>query len=157
MRLVFEVAGDKLIEREILRMGNYAADARPAFAAIGDLFIEQEVEQFESEGRHASAGWKPIKEETLRRKLNHRPPLDPRILHATGALRRSLTEPGDENMVFEARPQELVYGSKLPYASVHQRGGGRVPRRRPIEFTERTKRDAVRILQRWVFTGEVGR
>ncbi len=153
MKLVFEVAGDKQIERELLRVGAFANDATPAFVAIGELMMAETEKQFATEGRHASGGWAPLKPATLEAKI--RGGFRTEILQRTGALLDSLTVKGDANMVFEPRPQELVFGSQLPYAAVHQnpRPENPLPRRRPLEFTETTRRQIVKILQRWVMTG----
>lgn len=153
MRILFEIAGDKQIERELLRVGRYAGDATPAFAAIGDLMIAETQKQFATEGHHASGGWKPLKAATLDRKRRHG--LRLQILQETGALMNSLTEKGDGNMIFEPSRNQLVFGSKLPYAEVHQnpRAGNPLPRRRPLEFTEQTRREIVKTLQRYIFTG----
>lgn len=153
MRLVFEIAGDKQIERELLDVGSRAVNAAPAFSAIGRLFIDETRAQFESEGGHASGGWTPLKQSTLRAKRSKGQ--DPRILHGTLALERSLTDTGDPNMVLEVGPGEIVYGSQLPYARFHQTGTRRMPRRRPVEFTEDTRQQAVRILLRFIREGEV--
>jgi phage gpG-like protein len=155
VRFTFEIAGDKLVEREILRVGLHAKDARPAFEAIADYMMAETREQFASEGRHASGGWKPLKAATLRAKA--RKGLDPRILHASGALDRSLTSRGDPAQLLQIRPQELVFGSRLVYAAAHQRPkpGSRLPQRRPLQFTEQAKRQILKILQRWLVAGEV--
>lgn len=173
MRLVFEVDGDRLIERDLLRLGEYAQDATPAFEAIGGLMMEETKDQFATEGRHASGGWRPLAPSTVRRKLHGGRftrgfAIGPGggnfvavssgglgILYETGALERSLTDRDAPNQIFEAAPQELVFGSSLPYARYHQRGTHRMPQRRPLEFTEPAKRRMVKILQRWIVTGEV--
>lgn len=151
MKLVFSVAGDKQIERELLRWGDRALDARPAFDAIGDLFVEETKEQFDTEGKHASGGWRPLKPATLASKRRRQMRLE--ILQETGALVDSLTQRGDQNMIFQAGPTFLRFGTKLPYAAFHQRGNDRLPRRRPLEFTEATRRTAVKILQRFIVEG----
>lgn len=154
MRFTFEVAGDTLVERELLRVGDAARDARPAFDLIAGLMMRETGEQFDTEGRHASGGWKPLKPATLRAKQLKG--LDPRILHATGTLERSLTRPGDANQILEVGPQELRFGSRLAYAGAHQnpRPTSRLPRRAPLAFTETAKREMIKILQRWLLTGE---
>lgn len=154
MRFTFDVVGDKLVEREILRVGLHAKDARPAFESIADYMMAETRQQFSSEGRHASGGWKPLKAATLRAKA--RRGLDPRILHARGALERSLTSRGDPAQILQIRPQELVFGSRLAYAAAHQRPKptSRLPQRRPLQFTEQAKRHIVKVLQRWLVTGE---
>lgn len=155
MKLIFEVAGDKLIERDLLRISGRTIKAKPAFDAIGGLMIEETRIQFASEGHHASGGWKPLKDATLAEKRLHG--FRPEILRRTDALLDSLTVRGDTHMIFEATESGLTFGSKLRYAGVHQnpRPGNPLPRRRPLEFTEATKNRCVKILQAYLFTGEV--
>lgn len=155
MRLSFEVAGEKQIEREILRTGRYAGDATPAFRAIGELLIDETATQFATEGGHASGGWAKLKPATVAFKQRHG--FRPQILQMTGDLLSSLTERHSSNMVFEPSHNELIFGTRLPYAAVHQRPkpGNPLPRRRPLEFTEATRRHAVKILQRWIMTGKL--
>lgn len=156
VRIVFEVAGDRQINREILHIGEHAGDAAPAFSAIADYMMNETAEQFATQGQHASDGWAPLKFSTLREK--QKAGFGSRgILERTLALEDSLTRRKDPNQVLEIRPDSLIWGSKLPYALVHQRPkpGNPLPRRRPIEFTETARKNIVRILQRYVITGEV--
>jgi phage gpG-like protein len=153
MRLLFEIAGDKFVERELVRFGDRAVDATPAFEAIGDRIIEETALQFESEGRHASGGWKPLKEATVKRK--QRLGFRPEILQETGSLMDSLTVKGDSNMVFDAAPDGLTFGSRVVYAEAHQnpRPGSPLPRRRMVELTPEVRRQIVKILQRHLVEG----
>lgn len=156
MRIEISIAGDKQVNREILRVGERAVDAAPAFSAIADLLIEETAEQFATEGRHASGGWKPLKESTLREK-EHAGFGGRGILERTLKLEDSLTKRGDSNMILEIGPAELAYGSRLPYAGAHQnpKPGSRLPQRRPVELTEDARRRVIKILQRWIMVGEV--
>jgi len=150
VRLDIQVFGEDIIAREILRpMGDRALDARPAFEKIGDQFMEAEEELFDSQGNAAGQGWEPIQAATIEYK--RRAGLDPRILHATLDLRKSLTERGDENQVLITEDSFMVFGSTLKQFEIHQRQG----ERKPLAFGEQTKRDAVKTLQRFIFTGEV--
>lgn len=153
MQIVFEISGEKQVNRELLRIGEYAGDAQPAFSAIADLIMDETAEQFATEGRHASGGWKPLAESTLREKA--RLGFGSRgILERTLALERSLTERGNANQILETTPDSLTFGTSLRYGDYHQLGRG-VPQRRPVELTESARRQVVKILQRWVLTGEV--
>lgn len=153
MRLTFECAGQTLISRELLRVGKYAGDARPAMAAIADVMIDETRQQFASEGRHASGGWQPLKPATVAAKARHGH--RPEILRRTDALLRSLTVKGDPNQVLQVGRQSLTFGSSLPYADLHQTGTRHMPRRPPLAFTEETKKRIVKVLQRWVLRGEL--
>lgn len=155
LRLELEIAGEKQVSREILRVGKRATDMRPALNVIADFWMDETRQNFDSEGRHASGGWKPLKPATLRRKQQKN--LDPRILRATGALFKSLTVRRSRGSLLRVTKSELLYGSRLPYAAVHQRprATNPLPRRRPVELTEAARRQTLRILQRFIFTGEV--
>lgn len=155
MKILFDVAGDVQINRELLRVGANASDSAPAFASIADFWIDETKEQFATEGRHASGGWKPLQPATLERKRrNH---LRPEILRATDRMMDSLTVKGDSDMILEISASELLFGSKVPYVGAHQRpkATSPLPQRRPVEFTETARRQTVKILQRWVLTGEL--
>ena len=153
MRLTFECDGQTLIDRELLRVGAYASDASPAFHAIADMMRDETREQFSTQGAHASGGWRPLKPATVRAK--QRAGMRPQILQRTGSLLDSLTVEDDGNQVLQVRPDSLTFGSKLPYSGYHQRGTRHMPRRAPLAFTEPAKRAMVKVLQRYILTGEV--
>lgn len=154
MRISFEVYGEKQVERELLRMAGAAANAEPAFQAVGERMMEIEEEQFESQGIRSSGGWPPLKATTLAAKA--RKGHDLRILHATLRLRRSLTERGPDNMFF-TWPHQMVFGSFVGYGGIHQHGApaANIPQRRPLEFTELDRRQMVKILQHFIMTGRL--
>lgn len=151
MRLELDAFGDKQVAREILRFGDRATDARPAWNSIIGQLERLEAAQFDSEGARASGGWAPLAPATVAEKA--RRGLDRRILHATGALRASLTRHSDD-AIRESHPNEMRFGTTVPYAVFHQRGRG-VPQRRSVELTE-TDRHAifVQTVQRFLVTGE---
>lgn len=155
MRILFDVAGEKLVNRRILRVGERAVDATEAFVAIGELMMSETGIQFATEGTHASGGWKHLKPATIAAK--QRDEMRTEILRRTDDLLHSLTVKGDTNMVFEAHPTELIFGSKLPYALVHQNprptNPHKTPKRPPLAFTNPTRVEIVKILQRFLMTG----
>lgn len=155
MRLLLDIAGDIQLNRELTRVSTRAQDPRPAFEAIADLWIAETRKQFATEGRHASGGWKPLKTATV--KAKQRAHQRPEILRATDDLLKSLTEREDENMILDISTTELGYGSKLPYAAAHQnpKASNPLPQRRPVALTETARRDTVKILQRFLITGEI--
>lgn len=152
MRLDFEVFGEKEISREILNLGLRADHAQPAFMSIAADMREDLARQFDSQGAEASGGWQPLKPETLRRKRAEGQ--DPRILHATLALRNALTEENsnwivtDDSLTFT--PDEEVW-----YGEVHQKGStaANIPRRPPVAFSEIAKRGYMTKLQRYLVEG----
>jgi phage gpG-like protein len=154
VRMVFSVYGDKQISREMLRMSGRSSDARPAFTYLAEVWMQLEEQQFQSEGLFASGGWTPLSASRKRQKA--RLQLDPRILHAEGALRASLTSKGGKHYQQVTR-DSISFGSKLRYARVHQKPkiSNPLPRRRVVEFRERDRVRSIKIIQRYLRTGVV--
>lgn len=150
MRLDFDVFGERQVSRRLLRVSAAAANASPAFNRIVDRLEEISEEQFDTQGSRAQA-WPPLAQTTLARKRALG--LDHRILHATGALRESLT--GGEGGQRIVTDDFLVFGTTLEYAGVHHKGGNVIPQRRVIDLTERDRKEMVRTLQRWMMTGQL--
>jgi phage gpG-like protein len=152
VRLDLDVFGDKQVARELLRFGDRAADVRPAWNAIIGRLERLEAEQFDSQGGRGSGGWAPLAPATVAEKA--RRGLDPRILHATGRLRASLTGRGGD-AIRESHPDEMRFGTSVPYARFHQQGTSRMPRRREIELRELDRHMIfVQTVQRFLVTGE---
>jgi phage gpG-like protein len=155
VRLTFEILGDKVVDRDLIRIGARITDARPALEAVATLMMSETGEQFDSQGARASGGWAPLKPATILSKRARGLEDPERILYATGALLRALTQRDDPNQLLEVHEDELLYGTTLPYAAFHQTGTRKMPQRRPVEFTEDTRREIVKLVQRFALTGEV--
>jgi Phage virion morphogenesis family len=152
MQLEITAHGEKVVARRLDRLAGRAVEARPAFEAIGTTLRGYEKRLFDSEGASGGAPWTHLEEATVMAKAHHEPPLDPRILHATGRLRRSLSEAHAPGHLEHATHTSLTFGSLVLYSGYHQRGRG-VPRRRPLQYTENQKRYIVRKLQTFIFAG----
>lgn len=152
MQLRIEAFGDNILARDILRIKDRAMDMRPAFEVIHEDFKKVEDWQFSTQG--GTHRWKPLAPSTVAYKAAAG--LDPRILHATLRLRKSLTEDGEDH-VHMMTHDELVMGSKVPYGIYHQsrRPRKRLPRRPPVDLSETAKRRWVKVLQRYLMTGEL--
>lgn len=153
MNLTIDVFGDTQFSRELLRIGDRAEDMTPVFRELADDFLQMEREQFDSEGRH-SGGWTPLKPSTIESK--QRRGLDPRILHATLALRKSLTVLGAAGQIRKISADELVLGTDVrseegfPYPAAHQRPLRGQTRRRIIEFTPFKRVEWTKAIQRHI-------
>lgn len=152
MRVDIDILGEKQVARRFDLMAGRAVDMRPAFERTADVLADATKKQFDSQGKQASGGWQPLKAATVRRKQSAG--LDPRILHATLRLRRSF-ERGDTNSIVILQADEMRFGTRVPYAARHQRGGGTLPQRRIGQYTEATKRKAVQPLQLYLVRGRV--
>jgi phage gpG-like protein len=151
MRLELEVYGDVQLARELLRFRDRGMDMTPAFVKVADDFLEIGRQQFGSQGGR-SGGWAPLQPAYLARKI--RDGYDPRILHRTLRLRRSLTM-STADSIRRITPEEMFVGSRVPYGVHHQHGAPRanLPRRRPIELSNADRVRWIKILQRYLIEG----
>lgn len=148
-RLRFAFFGEEQVDRTIVRMIDAATDARPAWEAMADSFQQAEARQFRTEGLYGSGGWAPLSPRYAAWKARHYPGAT--ILVRTGDLRDSLTRrPFGVEVIL---PRRAIFGSDVRYGGFHQRGDG-VPRRRPVELPESLRRRWVKILQRFLVTGQ---
>lgn len=153
MRFELDILGEKQVSRDLMRFGERADDMTPALSELADDFLRIEKKQFRSQGGYASGGWAPLAPSTLLAKAQRG--LDPRKLHATLALRRSLTSRGGDH-VRRIYPDRMEVGTQVDYAIFHQHGTSRMPRRRPVELRGSDRRRWIKVLQRFLVYGEVG-
>jgi phage gpG-like protein len=139
-----EVTGEKKTERHLLGIGARVMDARPVLGAIAEQMRAAEQARFEAEGYGA---WPPLKPSTVAYKAAQG--LNPMILQATEALRRSLTEKGLDNIEFIGH-DELIFGTADPKAIYHQYGTRFMPARPPVHFDEPQIRGFTREIQAYV-------
>lgn len=153
MRMSIDVLGDKLVERQLLRMGSNAVNARQPLGEIQEKIRYASERQFATQGRFAGGSWRKLKPATVAYKRRHR--LDPRIEHATLRLRRSMTSKRGREAIRVVTRDELQYGTRVPYARAQHKGSPRtnLPARPLVRLTEFHKRDMVKIIQRHVMSG----
>lgn len=108
------------IDQALAALQASVADVSPALQQIADDFRELISEQFASEGRAGGTPWTELAPSTLRRKRR----AGSSILYVTGALLRSLRDPGEPGHAEEFDGNTLTIGSRLPYALYHQTGVG---------------------------------
>jgi phage gpG-like protein len=147
LRLSLEVFGEKVIDRTLADLADRGTDLSPAFEAVADEFIEAERRQFATEGGFGSGGWAPLSPAYGAWKARHYPGKP--ILQREGDLWRSLTQGPAVRVI---KSDYLALGSDVEYGKYHQAGDG-VPRRRPVELPESTRRTMVKLMQRFVVTG----
>ena len=149
LHLEFTVAGQYQLSRALGLYADRAHDLRPAWEDIRDDFLRNEMEQFESEGRHASGGWAELSPIYAAWKNAHLPGMP--ILQLSGRLMDSLTDKRHADFVFEAKRKSLRMGTKVPYARFHQEGTRTMPDRPPIALTDKQRRLWVKIIQTHIF------
>ncbi len=152
LRLTLEVFGERQIDRTLAGITERGQDLRPAFEDITEQFLEAERRQFATQGIFGSGGWRALSPPYAAWKARHYP--GKTILRRDDDLWRSLTQ-GPAVKVIE--PDRLILGSDVEYGKYHQAGGGPggLPRRRPVELPESTRRAMVKTLQRFAITGRL--
>jgi phage gpG-like protein len=149
--ITFEFFGEPQLSRTLARMTEAVDDLRPVWEALADRFASLEGRQFATEGRYGSGGWAPLSPRYAAWKARHYP--GKTILRRTDDLYRSLTERPLGVEVIE--PRFAIFGTAVEYGQYHQHGTAHMPRRRPVEFPESERREWVKVLQRFLVTGEV--
>jgi phage gpG-like protein len=146
-RIRLEFYGEAQLDRTLARFS--AGDLRPVWEELAGRFASVEGRQFRSEGRYGSGGWAPLSADYAEWKHAHYPGKP--ILERTGRLVASLTRrPFPVEVI---TPASMTIGSDVDYGEFHQRGGGRLPQRRPVELPESERRAWVNRIQRYIVQG----
>lgn len=156
-QIIGTVDGVETVNRAFNRTEGFIADMRNFAPVVSDEFYRAEAEQFQSEGaRGASGKWSPLSKAYERYKAVKFPGKG--ILEATGALKESLTDREALDAIFSASREEIVLGTKVPYAVAHHRGRGRLPARPVISLSEAQKRRMQKAIQQQLveFTRRAG-
>jgi phage gpG-like protein len=119
MQYFIEAMGIRQVQTKFSRVGLASQDAAPAFRSIAALLFAIEEQIFNSQGRRGGGSWRNLTAEWMLYKIRNR--LDPRIGHATHALRESVTELNAPGQILLIGRKSLVFGSDLPYAATQQR------------------------------------
>lgn len=151
IRFTFSVEGETQIDRTLARFADNVGDASPLWDKLADRFVSIERRQFKSEGAYGSGGWAALSPRYAAWKARAYPGKP--ILEREGNLVESLTRRPLGVEVIEAG--FMVLGSGIDYGRYHQAGGGNLPQRRPVELPESERRSWVRLIQRFIVTGNV--
>jgi len=128
------------------RMRSRAAHMLPAFDAAHDALMRAIDYQY---GRNAPAvgGWVPASPEWVEWKT--RRGLDPRTLHMTLRLRRSLTQAGGPDHVYRPALTWMAMGTRVPYAGPLQERPDKNWQVAPL--TLRVRGTVAKIMADWLF------
>lgn len=146
-----DIEGDRLVARHLLAVEQRTLHPRPAFARIGEQMLLAEKHLFDSEGAFAGRHWERDQPSTLEAKAEMG--LDPRVLHATRRLRRSLTQRGNQEQIRKSTDRGIEFGTRVPYAKCHQTGTRNMPARPPEAFERLQRRQFERTISRWILNG----
>lgn len=150
VRFTFTVEGETQIDRTLARFADNVSDAEPLWDKLADRFASAERRQFASEGGYGSGGWPALSPRYAAWKAKAYPGKP--ILRREDELYTSLTRRpfGIEVLT----PSSMTVGSGTAHGRYHQQGDG-VPQRRPVELPESERRTWVRLIQRFIVTGNV--
>lgn len=151
------VDGIEVLNRGFNRIEEFISDFRSIWPAVAQEVYAIETEQFDSEGSAGASGkWAALSPAYKNWKEVHYPGQP--ILRLTNALVESLTDPEAADAIFRPTADELIIGTKVPYARAHQLGAGFMPARPPISMNEQQKRRIQKAIQRGLveFTRRAG-
>lgn len=159
MKIEFEAFGDKIISRDIFRVGERATNMVPVFVPMSKFFYAMEKALFASAGASGGSPWPDIKEKTKQRKAASKDPKERananKILRAKNVLMNSLTRPNAKYSRRQLRPHEMFLGTTDPKAVHHYYGTEDMPARPPVVFREVDKVQWIKMAQQFLITGEV--
>jgi hypothetical protein len=149
----FEVLGDVVLSRRLLRIADAPGDLSAPFAVIADEWEAWTGRQFESDGGEFGTPWEPLKASTIESKTRAGYAQPEQPLVATGALALSFQGgPGGVRNIF---PDLLEWGSRNPDAMWHhgreRSASNPVPRRPIFEPDEAKRRWTIAVLHRAIF------
>lgn len=137
------IKGEAALNIVINRLSKLPDDMRPVFREIATDFYKSMAARFRNEGAYqGSPKWADLSPAYKRWKEKHFP--GRRILHRTGALKKSFTE-GEAGNVTHIGRRELVVGTSLKtlsgknLAMIHQLGRPNMPARPPVAFSNDLK------------------
>lgn len=143
-----EIEGSEAVRVLMSEMKDRTTGVEKAWPKVGQVIADAMTEQFDTEGvRLTGKPWAPLSPPYLRWKI--RKGFDPRRLHQTGAMRRSLTS---RPMAIETYgPTSARFGTDDPKARFHQGGTRRMPERTILAVDEDLSDDASQVLARYIF------
>ena len=129
----FEVLGEREFKVGLGRMTKALGDMRPFWEkGLKPAFFQVEKAQFASQGAAGRNGaWQGLSPKYAAWKARKFPGRG--ILVRSGALSGALL--GGSGFVFQSHPQWVAIGASSGYGTYHQKGGGSLPRRRPIDVS----------------------
>jgi len=133
------------IKRSCIRMRRLSrrrVETEPAMQKVADEMMHAIAANFQSQGRRSGGSWKKDTSKWAEQKVKRG--LDPRIGHATLALRISMTVRDSDHQRLYVDHNTVALGSDLPYAESAQR-------HRPfVKFTRGDKTKFKLIIQRYL-------
>ena len=142
MQISIQVEGLERLKQRLKATADKLQNMRQFWSSVG-MYVQRQTirERFNKEQSPEGQKWKPLAESTKRRKKRHKRG-QMKILHDTGALRRSIA--------YEAGNNSVKVGSVLKYARTHQFGRGKIPARPFLGVTEGEKKHIVSMFGQYI-------
>jgi phage gpG-like protein len=146
IRFIAEVSGDVVLDRAFNRVDHFISDLRGLWPNVAGTIYRILGRAFDTEGASTAAGkWKALSPPYAKWKEVHYPHQP--ILRAENHLYESLTDSEAPDAIYRPEKDHLIMGTRDPKGRAHQRGGGRLPARPIISFTESDKREITKSIQ----------
>ena len=145
LNLQFELDGAVIFNRSLSRFGENLRDLRQIWPAVTIELRQIVKEQFNGRGVGPAGQWQPLSD-AYRKWKEKKFPGQP-LLVRSGDLIQSLTT-NTAHTVNQPLPDSLTFGTRLKYATYHQRGGKRLPRRPIFDLNENQKDRITKAVQR---------
>jgi hypothetical protein len=130
--VVVNIMGDKQFMFRTRALAAAVVDSEPILEVVADDILRVIGATFNSQGRRYGGSWHALDKDTIREKTaKHQ---DPRILIATGKLKKAYSVRGAPHQHLKVTRSEITLDSTLPYAVYHQEGRGHNPKREFIKF-----------------------
>lgn len=145
------VEGEEKLRRAFTGAIADVSDLRPSWKPVSDEVYSIVRNQFATEGGRAGHRWPKRSDKYLDRltALNRRgftTIAEP--LRLTGALYDAVGSRGAPHGIYDAQPDSLTLRTDLPYASIHQKGGPKIPQRKIYDLTDKDADRLMSILRR---------
>ena len=115
---------------------------RPAFKQFAEDFAGDVGVNFLQSKDPSGGKWKALKNRRPKgRNQGTRPLID------TGDLLTSLVKSGSKGSIEKYTDTSLVYGTRISYASIHQLGGKRIPKRKFLGFTDEHRKQVKTLIR----------
>jgi phage gpG-like protein len=156
-RIAMELVGDDKVIHDLVQAAERAKDARPAMRKVREILEGANRKQFQTSGAYLGEAWAPLAPGTLARKA--RKGQDSRTLRATGALEASLS--GGKGRRGGATRTTARAGTSVWYAVFAKTGttnaghGASAPARPIVGVSKTDRRKAIRVVEKFLTTGEV--
>jgi phage gpG-like protein len=157
MGVGIEADGVEQVSTNLKEFGDRATDAKPAMQKVRSIMEEGIARNFETSGSYLGEAWAPLAPGTLARKA--RLGQGSRILVATDAMGEALT--GGRGRRGSATKTMARAGTNVWYSVFAQAGtkgaghGASAPKRRVVGLTQRDATKSIRIIEKFVMTGQV--